>query len=145
MPVEIVLFPIKSRPTCSFCCCFSSLFFNRRTVALQCRAGFCRTTMRICHNCVCVLTRAVWCAQSLQSCLTRQPCGLLPARLLCPWGSPGKNTGVGCHDRLQGLFPMQGSNPSFLSPLHWQADALPRAPPSVPPSWASHSSPHPSL
>ena len=21
----------------------------------------------------------------------------LPARLLCPWDSPGKNTGVGCH------------------------------------------------
>ena len=49
---------------------FSSLFFNRRTVALQCRVGFCHTTMRICHNFVCVLTRAVCCAKSLQSCLT---------------------------------------------------------------------------
>ena len=26
-----------------------------------------------------------------------QPHGLSPARLLCPWDSPGKNTGVGCH------------------------------------------------
>ena len=26
------------------------------------------------------------------------------ARLLCPWGSPGKNTGVGCHALLQGIF-----------------------------------------
>ena len=25
------------------------------------------------------------------------PCGLQPARLLCPWNFPGKNTGVGCH------------------------------------------------
>ena len=28
--------------------------------------------------------------------------------------SPGKNTGVGCHAHLQGIFPTQGSNPSFL-------------------------------
>ena len=30
-----------------------------------------------------------------------RPHGLLPARLLCLWDSPGKNTGVGCHCRLQ--------------------------------------------
>ena len=24
-----------------------------------------------------------------------------PTRLLCPWDSPGKNTGVGCHSLLQ--------------------------------------------
>ena len=34
------------------------------------------------------------CAKLLQSCLTLRPCGLWPARLLCPWDSPGKNTGV---------------------------------------------------
>ena len=27
--------------------------------------------------------------------------------------SPGKNTGVGCHDLLLGIFPTQGSNPGF--------------------------------
>ena len=27
-----------------------------------------------------------------------------------PWNSPGKNTGVGCHALLQGIFPTQGSN-----------------------------------
>ena len=33
-----------------------------------------------------------------------------PARLLlCPWDSPGKNTGVGCHALLQGIFLTQGS------------------------------------
>ena len=32
----------------------------------------------------------------------------------CPWDSPGKNTGVGCHDLLQGIFPTQGSNPDLL-------------------------------
>ena len=28
--------------------------------------------------------------------------------------SPGKNTGVGCHTLLQGIFPTQGSNPCLL-------------------------------
>ena len=37
-----------------------------------------------------------------------QPHGLQPARLLCPWDSPGKNTGVGCHSLLQGIFLTQG-------------------------------------
>ena len=39
-----------------------------------------------------------------------QPHGLEPARLLCPWNSPGKNTGVGSHSFLQGIFPTQGLN-----------------------------------
>ena len=34
-----------------------------------------------------------------------QPCGLQSARLLHPWDFPGKNTGVGCHFPLQGIFP----------------------------------------
>ena len=40
-----------------------------------------------------------------QSCLTLRPRGLQPARLPCPWGSPGRNTGVGSHALLQGTFP----------------------------------------
>ena len=42
-----------------------------------------------------------------------QPHGLLPTRLLCPWASPGKNTGVGCHALLQRIFPTQGLNPGL--------------------------------
>ena len=45
------------------------------------------------------------CAKSLQSRPTlRDPHGLCvaPARLLRHWDSPGKDTGVGCHDLLQG-------------------------------------------
>ena len=30
-----------------------------------------------------------------------RPHGLQPTRLLCPWDSLGKNTGVGCHFLLQ--------------------------------------------
>ena len=54
-----------------------------------------------------------------------QPYRLQPARLLCPWDFPGKNTGVSCHFLLQGIFPTQGSNPCFLSLLHWQVGSLP--------------------
>ena len=35
-----------------------------------------------------------------------------PTRLLCPWDSPGKDTGVGCH----ALLPTQGWNLSLMSP-----------------------------
>ena len=36
------------------------------------------------------------------------PQGLYPTRLLCPWDSPGKNAGVGCHFFPQGIFLTQG-------------------------------------
>ena len=36
--------------------------------------------------------------------------------ILCPWDSPGKNTGVGCHFIIQGIFLTQGSNLCLLSP-----------------------------
>ena len=39
--------------------------------------------------------------------------GLWPASLSCPWNSLGKNTGVGSHSLLQGIFPTQGLNPSL--------------------------------
>ena len=37
-----------------------------------------------------------------------------PARLLCSWDSPGKDTRVGCHALLQGIFLTQGSNLRLL-------------------------------
>ena len=55
-------------------------------------------------------------AKSLQHCLTLRCHGLWPARLLCPWDSPGKNTGVGSHAFLQGIFLTQGLNPRLMSP-----------------------------
>ena len=58
--------------------------------------------------------------------------GLQPTRLLCPWDFLGKNTRVGCHFPLQGIFPTQGYNPRLLCLLHWQAGSLPLAPPGKP-------------
>ena len=42
-----------------------------------------------------------------------------------PWDFPGKNTGVGCHFLLEGIFPTLGLNPRLLCLLHWQVDSLP--------------------
>ena len=69
---------------------------------------------------VCMLHAAL-----LPSCLTHSDpmdCslpgshGLQPARLLCPGDSPGKNTGVGCHFLLQGIFQCTHVNPDL--PVH---------------------------
>ena len=48
--------------------------------------------------------------------------GPWPARLLCPWDSPGRNTGVGCHFLLQEISLNQGSIPGLLC---YQVDSLP--------------------
>ena len=60
----------------------------------------------------------------LQLCLTL--CDLMDYSLqgsfLRPWDFPGKNTGVGCHFLLWGIFPTQGSNPGLL---RWQENSLP--------------------
>ena len=37
-----------------------------------------------------------------------------PARFFCPWNSPGKNTRLGSHSLLQGIFPFQGWNLGLL-------------------------------
>ena len=53
------------------------------------------------------------CVSVARSCPTPWPRGH-PTRLLCPWDSPGKKTGVGCHSLLQGIFPTQGLNLGLL-------------------------------
>ena len=57
------------------------------------------------------------------------PHGLQPARLLCPWDSPDRYTGVGCHALLQGNLPDPGIEPR--SPA-LQADSLLSGPPGKP-------------
>ena len=51
--------------------------------------------------------------------------GVWPARLPCPWDSPGENTGGGCRLLRQGLFPTQGLHQHPFHLLHWQVDSLP--------------------
>ena len=71
--------------------------------------------------CVCVLS----CFSHVDS---LQGYGLQPTRLLCPWDSPGKNTGVGCHALLQGILLTQRSNWPLLYLLHLWAGSLPLVP-----------------
>ena len=89
----------------------------------QLRALF-LTCLTLRHACVCSVAPVV--SDSLWA------YGLWPARLLCPWDSPGKNTGVACHALLQGIFLTQGSNPCLLCLLHWQVGSLPLALPGKP-------------
>ena len=58
-----------------------------------------------------VLGRVRLCECVAQSCLTLTP-WIVAARLLCPWNSPYKNTGVGSHSFLQGDLPNPGIDPS---------------------------------
>ena len=50
---------------------------------------------------------------------------LYDPQFVCPWNSPGKNTEVGSHSLLQGIFPTQGLN---LGSLALQADSFPSEP-----------------
>ena len=60
-----------------------------------------------------------------QSCLTLCDPMEVVHSLLWPWNFPGKNSGIGCHFLLQGIFLSQESKLCLLHPLHWQADSLP--------------------
>ena len=78
---------------------------------------------------------ALWALVSSYACLVAQPCptlcdppGALPCQAPLSMGSPGKNTGVGCHALLQGIFPTQAPNPHLLCLLHWQTGSSPWVP-----------------
>ena len=53
-------------------------------------------------HCCCLVTKSCW--------TLLWPHGLQPTKLLCPWGFPGKHSGVACHLLLQGIFLKQGLN-----------------------------------
>ena len=67
-------------------------------------------------------------AKGMHACSVTKLCLMLCDLMDCsppdssPWNIPGKNTEVGCHFLLQGIFPTMGLN---LHVLHWQTDSLP--------------------
>ena len=61
-----------------------------------------------------VYTRDCCCSVAKLSPTLLRPHGLQPSRLLCPWDFSGKNTIVGCHFLLQGVFLTQELNPCLL-------------------------------
>ena len=99
---------------------------------LFCSGPYCLTLIG--HVCVCVcVCVCVLGANSLQSCLTLcNPLDCSPPGSSVHVNSPGRNTGVGCHALLQGVFPTEGSNPLLLHLLLWQAGSLPLATPGKP-------------
>ena len=104
--------------SCLFDCSFSSSI-NRYLHLFICVGG--SIYLHVCMR-ACILASVM--SNSLQ------PCGLQPVRLPCPWDCPGKNTGVGCHALLQGVFPTEGLNPGLphcrriLYPLSHQRNAV---------------------
>ena len=82
---------------------------------------------KISENSLYILIRNALCAHFLSICLVAQSCLTLrffatpwtiAHQVLCPWGFPGKNTGVDCHFFLQGIFLTQESNLCLLRLLH---------------------------
>ena len=66
--------------------------------------------IRLLHGKIVIRTSTSVLCLVAQSCLTLcDPMGCLPGSSV-HGDSPGKNTGVGCHALLQGIFPTQGSN-----------------------------------
>ena len=64
----------------------------------------------ICVSCIGRWVLNVWeIVKVAQSCPTL--CN--PHRLYSPWNSPGRNTGVGSHSILHGIFPTQGLKPGL--------------------------------
>ena len=84
--------------TYSFC---ASVFFlqneGKTSISKQCLV-----------QCVCVCVFVCVYVQCVLSCLLFVTPWIVAHHSPCPWNFPGKNTGVGCHLLLQGIFPTQG-------------------------------------
>ena len=90
LPAKLLTFKSTSTPSCGT---LQLLSFSTTNLASSLLCGF------VSHS---VLSDAL------------RPNGLQSTKLLCPWNSPDKNTGVGSHSLLQGIFPTQGLNPCLL-------------------------------
>ena len=81
---------------------------------LQCCVSSYCTAKWVSHTCVCArMSSLVWLFVTLWTI----------GRLLCPWDSPGKNTGVGCMPSSRGSSRLRDWTHVSMSPA-WQADFL---------------------
>ena len=76
--------------------------------AIKSRQRTCQRTNNSSQSCkksACLTPWSKWSQELVsQLCMTLRPHRLWPARLLCPWNSPGSNTGVGCQFFSRGSF-----------------------------------------
>ena len=100
-------------------CCFQLLFQNCIVYILFCS----------CTNSSVQFPGLEFLGHRVHTCSVASDClqlyGLQPASLLCPWDSSAKNTRVGDHFLLQGIFPNRDRTPHLLHLLNWQVDSLP--------------------
>ena len=68
--------------------------------------------------CVCVCGRACACLVTQSPLILCDPMDCSLPGSSVHGDSPGKNTGVGCHALLQGIYPTQGSNTSLPHHRH---------------------------
>ena len=79
------------------------------------------TTSRHSDRCLQYVVMSLHCQHRMCAVTSVLPCSLLPyglqpARLLCPWDSPGENTAVGCHALLQeSSWPRDQTCVSYVS------------------------------
>ena len=97
---------IVNSPSCSFYFLSWSITDLQYCVSFRYTAKWFSYTHAHMGVCVCVSCSVV--SNSLQ------PHGLHPPGSSVHEDSPSKNTGVGCHSLLQGIFPTQKSNPGLL-------------------------------
>ena len=76
---------------------------SKKQTSLKSMVLICKKYTHICISVSCSVMSDFWWSH-----------GLYPTRLLYPWNSPGKNTQVGCHSLLLGIFPTQGLNLGLL-------------------------------
>ena len=91
---------------------------------IRSKKGWCgHSWTRLVRVCVCV---CMWVLSHSVVSDSLWPHGLQPARLLCPWDTPGKNIEVSCRFLLQGIFPTQDSWVwvSMQADVSLQADSL---------------------
>ena len=97
-----------------FVSCYMYLFLDIFVICLQgvnvCFLCFVKEQENLNYpsSCVCVCVCVYLSCSVMSNCLWLY--GLQPTRFPCPWNSPGKNTGVGCHFLLQVIFLTQRYN-----------------------------------
>ena len=119
--VEMAVRPQQSTQWAPVYFCFSfpldgSLAWDESWGGQTCRHVLPVNAFHVCVNHVCVNPCVLSCFSCVRLCETLWT---IVCRLLSPWNSPGKNTGVGSHALLQGIFLTQGSNPCLSHLLHW--------------------------